>query len=114
MRSLLEVATSHDVGELVTAIYEHCVDIHAKRSFHDLAKPYFDTLLRHYSDKFSFDLIFGIMEMPDGTHEKAYLLTLYRSDGLVSKWALYTNEEGGILLVAEQDPDLPDNPVVRH
>lgn len=115
MRSLLEVAATGEVGDLVTAIYERCANLEAKRSFYDLATPYFDILLREFNDgNFHFELQYGQIHFHDGTHTSGYLLTLHRGDGLVTKWALYTNLYDEILSVVEQDTDIPTTRVTRH
>jgi hypothetical protein len=115
MRSLLEVAATGDIGELATAIYKRCANLEAKRSFHDLARPYFDTLLSKFNDgSFHFELQYGQIHFQDGTHTSGYLLTLYRGDGLVTKWALYTNLYDEINSVVEQDTDIPTTRVTRH
>ena len=115
MATLLEVAACGHVGDLVTAIYAQCADLNARRDFHSLAQPYFETILRRFDHKeLKYSLTFGQLRTLDGSTSPAYMLTMTRADHLVTKWALFVNEQDKIIRVVEQDPDLPTDTITRH
>lgn len=115
MASLLEVAARGNVGDVVQAIYAQCHDLEAKHQLHLLAKPYFETILRRFNGQtLRYSLVYGLIKTLDGRSNPAYLLTMTRADHLVTKWALFVNEQDRIIRIAEQDPELPTNLIVKH
>jgi hypothetical protein len=115
MKSLLEVAAAGNVGDVITAIYAKCATLEAKRGFHLLANPYFETILRRFDGQpLRYQLIYGHLRMGDGHVCPAYLLTMTRADHRVTKWAFFVNERDEIMQVEEQDPDLPTDTLTRH
>jgi ribosomal protein L16/L10AE len=115
MENLLAVAETADFGDLLVAIYNHCKDMKAKQSFHNLAKPYSETLLALFPDKPLKQVVtYGTMRMSNGAERDAYKVTLTRADGKVTVWALFVDDSDMIVEVAEQEPDLPSRSMILH
>lgn len=115
MASLLEVAARGNVGDVIQAIYAQCQDLEAKHQLHLLAQPYFETILRRFDGQtLKYSLVYGQIRTLDGCTRPAYLLTMTRADHLVTKWALFVNENDRIVRIVEQHSDLPTDTITRH
>lgn len=114
-QSLLSVSKNPDFGDLVLAIYARCKDMKAKQSFQQIVKPYSEALLARFADKpLKQHMTYGKLHLSNGTERYAYVLTLTRADGQVTRWALFVDEMDLITEVTEQDPDLPSTSMIMH
>lgn len=114
-QSLLSISKNPDFGDLVLAIFERCKDMKAKQTFQEVVKPYSELLLARFADKpLKQHMTFGKMHMGNGTERYAYVLTLTRADGKVTRWALFVDEQGWITEISEQDHNLPSTSMIMH
>jgi hypothetical protein len=115
--SLLTVAncSNPDFGDLVIAIASRCKDMKAKQSFQAIIKPYSETLLARFADRaLKQHMTYGKMHMSNGTERLAYVLTLTRADGKVTRWALFVDDMDMITEITEEDPNLRSSSMIMH